>query len=201
MTRTALPATLKNAIDRATLMRGDIEVDDYSEYVVAAAELCQDTGEARRLGYCFADGQQHLFADVWLDLDNATREVVWTAACAGDLEAQSIRETVTETMHQQVKVALIKNHERNYKTLYVYPDGRLHWVEAAGFDESLVDDDDPASGQSIEARAHLVQVGTGSCDCNCDFESDDYSAMVECMDEGLAAVPQGYFDDEKGEDA
>jgi hypothetical protein len=122
----------------------------------------------------------------------------------------TIREQVKEAMQREIKPALIAEHERNYRTLYVRRDGRLHWYFSATDNEWLVDA--KSDSDSIQAVWHLIQVGTGSCGCDCDnchgpdkfddpsdieFESDAYDAMGARLQEALDELAPGYFNDEQ----
>lgn len=112
-----------------------------------------------------------------------------------------VREALENGEH--VHDALRKGHERNYETLYVYPDGECRWSEEADANTYRVRDGEPIP--------YLAKAGTGSIPCNCDwcqgpdavdsaeeidFGADEIVYQSDEMQRRLDEIPAGYFDDE-----
>lgn len=102
-----------------------------------------------------------------------------------------------------------KSHRRNYSKLHVMRDGTVRWGEFINLSDDLIDD----RADRFQAIANLCVVGTGSCECNCDYCSDsnyesiedaigdavcdgDRSMMESDMQAELDRIPAGYFADE-----
>ncbi len=67
--------------------------------------------------------------------------------------------------YQTLTEALRKSHERNYESLYVGTDGEVYWSESINRSDRQFYRNQP--GMVYVER--LLIVGTGSCDCNCDY--------------------------------
>ena len=95
-------------------------------------------------------------------------------------------------------------HEMNYWTLYVQRDGSVSWGNEVNSDSLLIDRD----AADFRPVHYLVQVGTGSCGCNCDWcvdggeynpqddEADVYDYAEKRIAEAFEDVPEDYFYDE-----
>lgn len=121
---------------------------------------------------------------------------------------QIIRQAVESKIEDQLTEALRKQHELNYEKLYVSRDGDLWWSEDVNRDTQLID----REAEGFAGVPYLIQVGTGSCSCNCDwcdgpnavedtndidFESDEYDEFRRQMLDNLAQIDTGYFRDEE----
>ena len=121
----------------------------------------------------------------------------------------TIRDRVEQLMEGEIGNALRRSHEGNYETLYVTREGYLYWREEIDSATRDIDDDEFAP------MPHLIQVGTGSISCNCDwcqgpnaveetwtidFATEEYSEMYDRMLARLTEIPVGYFDDETEEE-
>ena len=116
----------------------------------------------------------------------------------------TIRQQVAQSARRHVREALVKSHQLNYSMLYVDHDGSLHWGEEVDQASHLID----RESEHFAPVESLLQVGTGSCRCNCDpcwrgedpedygYEGDEYSAIEEIMTKGLGEISVGYFEDE-----
>lgn len=98
--------------------------------------------------------------------------------------------TETTTMRSAARQAVIDAatesatyaHHRNYHKLHVYRDGDVRWTEHIDQSEDIIDRD----ANHFEAIPSVACIGTGSCDCNCDYCSDVYYAEDEAR-----AIEQG----------
>jgi hypothetical protein len=114
----------------------------------------------------------------------------------------SIRGEVEEALNGEVSNAQSNNHQRNYHTLCVRRDGTFFWMEEASPSTRCIDPD----ASEFAAYPELIQVGTGSEDCDCESctgESEDDSDdpeplyLLELMVQSLDQIAIGYFDDEE----
>ena len=120
----------------------------------------------------------------------------------------TIRQAVANNLENHLANALRKAHELNYETLYVDRDGEIWWSEEASADTHIID----READEFAAIPSLIQVGTGSIRCNCDwcsgpnavestneieFESDEFDAFLARMTEALETIAVGYFRDEQ----
>jgi len=123
----------------------------------------------------------------------------------------TLREQAQQAAHCEIPDAHTKSHQLNYNTLYVYRDGSVRWHESISSDERVIDDTHSDSCDSIRSVPYLLQVGTGSCACNCDecvgpnhwddpsdieMSPDYYYTTEDAIDEGLNEIAYGYFGDE-----
>ncbi len=119
----------------------------------------------------------------------------------------TIRQAVETKIEDHITDALRKQHEQNYETLYVARDGELWWSEEVSSDTRIIDNE----AEEFSALPSLIQVGTGSIRCNCDwcsgpnavestdeieFEGDECDEFRTRMIDALESIPVGYFRDE-----
>ena len=122
----------------------------------------------------------------------------------------TIRQAVANNLENHLANALRKAHELNYETLYVDRDGEIWWSEEASADTHIID----READEFAAIPSLIQVGTGSIRCNCDwcdgpnavqttdeidFESEEFDYFRERIIEALGSISVGYFRDEVAE--
>jgi hypothetical protein len=114
----------------------------------------------------------------------------------------SIREEVEKALTREVSNAQSNSHQRNYHTLCVRRDGTFFWMEEVSPSTRCIDPD----AAEFAAFPELIQVGTGSADCNCksckgesEDDSDDPEPLylLELMGQHLDEIEIGYFDDEE----
>lgn len=118
----------------------------------------------------------------------------------------SIRQQVEAGIEERLGEVLRKAHETNYETLYVSRDGQMWWSEEVSADTRIIDNE----AETFAAVPSLIQVGTGSTPCNCDWcisghqddmgDMDDIGAVnaeyQDRMSRALGAISPGYFRDE-----
>src|SRR5690606_1565562 len=114
----------------------------------------------------------------------------------------TLRQKALEAALAEGPQMLRYEHEMNYWTLYVHRDGTVSWGNEVSSDSLLIDHD----ASDFRPVHYLLQVGTGSCGCNCDWcvdggeydPSEDDSAVYDYAEtkitEAFADVPAGYFD-------
>ena len=109
----------------------------------------------------------------------------------------SIREDVKDAFHKEADSARENSHQRNYHTLCVRRNGTFFWMEGASASTRCID----PNAAGFAAFPDLIQVGTGSVDCECESCEDDSdfdpNYYLESMTQALDEIEVGYFDDEE----
>jgi hypothetical protein len=117
----------------------------------------------------------------------------------------TLRQKALEAALAEGPQMLRYEHEMNYWTLYVHRDGRVSWGNEVNSDSLLIDQD----ASDFRPVHYLVQVGTGSCGCNCDWcsdggkydpsddEADVYDYAEKRIADAFEDVPENYFYDEQ----
>lgn len=183
----------------------------HTVHSTTAGNVLVDEGTDHERDIAPADWDQ--MAMGWDGTADGLESMGWEAAAeamrdAEDEEPEPIRQQVSAAMRKHVRDALVKMHERNYCTLYVDHDGRIWWGEEVAQSTRVIDN----QAEHFAPVASLLQVGTGSCKCNCDpcrrgedpqnygFEGDEYSVIETRMERSLEEISVGYFEDEDDED-
>jgi hypothetical protein len=122
----------------------------------------------------------------------------------------TLRTAARELVIESVIWAAFRQHESNYHKLHIHRDGSISWLTCFNQSDDVID----REAQGFAAVPSVITVGTGSCDCNCDYCTSDYdmradaiadavsnsdlSDMENAMLAALDEIPAGYFDDENG---